>query len=377
MNPDPLYRAMLADDIIRAGPAGHPLARSSWGEEEVEAAVAVLRSGRTTMGELTREYERAFAAYVGTRFAVACNSGSSANLLMVAAWTLRYGVGIVIVPALGWSTSYSPFQQYGWKLRFVDIDRATLNYDLSKLWQANENLDADLVLAVNVLGNPNDFKGFPRRVQVIEDNCESLGAKYHGQRAGSFGVMASHSTFFSHHICTMEGGMVTTNDEHFYHMLLSLRAHGWTRDLPGKNIFKESPAAWRFVLPGYNVRPMEVQSAIGLEQIKKLDGIIARRRANAAAFPFKTQTETKESESSWFGMTMFANDIAGLRAQLDERRIEHRTVISGNFLRHPASHYYKYTAEAMPNADYVSDHALMIGNHAGPIDWSVLDGVRL
>lgn len=373
---DQLYHAMLNDNLIVESPTiRHGLANSTWGPEEIEAACDVIRSGRTTMGDITREYERVFADYIGTRYAVACNSGSSANLLMVAAWTLRYGKGTVIVPALGWSTSYSPFQQYGWTLRFVDIDRDTLNYDLSALWKVNENFDADLILAINVLGNPNDFKGFPRRVRILEDNCESLGAKYHGQRTGSFGVMASHSTFFSHHICTMEGGMVTTNDEHFYHMLLALRAHGWTRDLPEKNVFRESPSVWRFVLPGYNVRPTEIQSAIGLAQINKLDGIVAQRRANAAAFPFKTQTETKNSESSWYGMTMFADDIAGLRLHLDERGIEHRSVISGNFLRHPASNHYQYTAGPMPNADYVSDHALMIGNHAQPIDWNILDGV--
>lgn len=372
---DPLYQAFLRDGIITESPT-HPLAQSTWGQEEIEAACAVIRSGNTTMGEITKRYEEAFASYVGTRYAVACNSGSSANLLMVAAWTLRYGKGIVIVPALGWSTSYSPFQQYGWKLRFVDIDRETLNYDLSALWKANEGMDADLILAVNVLGNPNEFKGFPRRVQVLEDNCESLGAVYHGQKTGSIGVMASHSTFFSHHICTMEGGMVTTNDENFYHMLLALRSHGWTRNLPDKNYFKESPSAWRFVIPGYNVRPVEVQSAIGLLQLKKIDGFVVQRRKNAAAFPFKTQKELNDARSSWYGITMFSDDIKTLRTQLDERNVEHRPVISGNFLRHPVNHYYDYVAGPMPNADYVTDHALMIGNHGNPIDWNMLVGIN-
>lgn len=376
---DPLYQAFLADGIITEEPPPkvHPLARSTWGEEEIEAACAVIRSGRTTMGAITRQYEEAFATYVGTRYAVACNSGSSANLLMVAAWTLRHGKGIVIVPALGWSTSYSPFQQYGWTLRFVDIDRETLNYDLSALWKANENLDADLILAINVLGNPNAFKGFPRRVQILEDNCEALGAVYHGQRTGSFGVMASHSTFFSHHICTMEGGMVTTSDEHFYHMLLALRAHGWTRNLPEPNVFHESPDDWRFVLPGYNVRPLEVQAAIGLEQLKKLDGFIEQRRANAGRCPLTIQKETEGARSSWYGFVLFADDIERLKAELDRRGVEHRPVLTGNFLRHPACHHYNYTAGPMPNADYVTDHALMIGNYGERIDWSFLDGITV
>jgi CDP-6-deoxy-D-xylo-4-hexulose-3-dehydrase len=375
MNPDDaLLRAFIADDIVAEAPA-HPLARSTWGEEEIEAACRVIRSGRTTMGAITREYEEAFAAFVGTRYAVACNSGSSANLLMVAAWTLRYGKGIVIVPAIGWSTSYAPFQQYGWTMRIVDIDRETLNYHLPSLWAANEDSEADLILAINILGNPNDFKGFPRRARVIEDNCEALGALYSGKRTGTFGVMASHSTFFAHHMCTMEGGVVTTDDEHFYHLLLALRAHGWTRDLPPNNAFREKPSAWRFVVPGYNVRPLEVQAAIGLAQLKKLDGFVAQRRANAAACPFPTQQETNSAESSWYGFAMFADDISDLKLKLDARRIEHRPILSGNFLHHPASQFCNYKAGPLPNTDYVEAHGLMIGNSAQPIDWSIMDGV--
>lgn len=371
---DPLYRTFLADDIIRDAPV-HPLARSTWGEEEIEAACAVIRSGRTTMGAITRQYEEAFAAYIGSKYAVACNSGSSANLLMVAAWTHRYGKGIVIVPALGWATSYSPFQQYGWKMRVVDIDRATLNYDMAGLWAANEDSEVDLILAINVLGNPNDFNGFPRRARIIEDNCEALGARYAGRRTGTFGVMASHSTFFAHHICTMEGGVVTTDDVGFYHLLLAMRSHGWTRDLPAVNCFHEKPSPWRFVVPGYNVRPTEVQSAIGLVQLKKIDRFIEQRRANAAACPYPTQKETKNGESSWYGFAMFADDIAAARVGLDGRGIEHRPLLTGNFLHHPASQYCNYKAGPLPNVDYVEQHGMMIGNSADPIDWSMMDGI--
>src|SRR5690348_15057962 len=131
-----------------------PLASSTWGEEELEAIVEVVRSGRLTMGEKTSQYESAFARYIGSRYAVACNSGSSANLLMVAAYTLRYGKGTVIVPAVAWSTSYSPFQQYGWRLVFIDIDRDTLNYRPADLWRAVEVYEDPVILAVNLLGNP-------------------------------------------------------------------------------------------------------------------------------------------------------------------------------------------------------------------------------
>jgi CDP-6-deoxy-D-xylo-4-hexulose-3-dehydrase len=346
------------------------LSKSSWGPEERQAIIETLDSGDLTMGRRVAEFERVFADYIGTTYAVMVNSGSSANLLMVAAWTLRYGNGTVIVPALGWSTSYSPFQQYGWKLRFVDIDRRTLNYDLKELWQANEHDDADLLLAINILGNPNDFGGFPKRVRILEDNCESLGAEYRNRRTGAFGVMSSHSLFYSHHICTMEGGVVTTDDEHFYHMLLALRSHGWTRHLPKENIFVEKPSAFRFVLPGYNVRPTEMQGAVGLEQMKKIDRIIAQRRQNAMSFPsFPWKMQKEIGKSSWHGFSLLDDDIDSLKARLDGKGVEYRPILAGNFTRHPAIKFYNYESGNLGDADYVHDHGVMIGNHPAPIDW--------
>lgn len=321
------------------------------------------------MGAKVSEFERAYADYCGSKYCVAVNSGSSANLLMVAAYTLRYGADTVIVPALAWSTSYSPFQQYGWKLHFVDIDRQTLNYDTTNLWRAVEKYDDPLILAVNILGNPNDFNAFPRKCHVLEDNCESMGATYNGRMTGTFGRMASHSTFFAHHICTMEGGMVTTDDEYFYHMLLSLRSHGWTRHLPKDNALRAKVQSWNFILPGYNVRPIEMMGAIGVEQVKKLPKIIKQRRENAETFPLAKQKEI--GESSWYGFALMAEFPQALRGVLDSKGVEHRPVVSGNFLRHPAIKYYNYVADPLPNADYVHDHGVMIGNHAQPIRWKL------
>lgn len=343
-----------------------PLASSTWGIEEKRAAMEVLLSGDVTMGRRVREFEEAYAKYCGSKYCVAVNSGSSANLLMVAAYTLRHGPGTVIVPAVGWATSYSPFQQYGWKLVFVDIDRETLNYDLVSLWEACEKYrdDDPVILAINLLGNPNEFFAFPRKCHVLEDNCESMGAEYHGKRTGTFGQMSSHSTYFSHHICTMEGGMVTTDDEGFYHALLSLRSHGWTRHLPVQNALKEPVEAFRFVLPGYNVRPTEIQAAIGLEQLKKLDKLIEARRKNASVFPCRTQKEI--GKSSWFGFTVFREDWDKFTAY------ESRPVVTGNFLRQPVIQHYRYEVFGeMKNADYIHDHAKMIGNSHETPAWAV------
>lgn len=341
-----------------------PLASNTWGEEEEQAAIEVIRSGQVTMGRKVKEFEEAYARYCGTKYCVAVNSGSSANLLMVAAYTLRHGVGTVIVPAVGWATSYSPFQQYGWKLVFVDVDRETLNYDLSALWGAAFKYEDEdpVILAINLLGNPNEYLGFPRKCHILEDNCESMGAEYEGQKTGSFGLMASHSTYFSHHICTMEGGMITTNDEYFYHMLLSLRSHGWTRHLPEDNALRAKVESFRFILPGYNVRPTEIQCAIGLEQLKRLDGFVEARRANAKAFPCKTQREI--GKSSWFGMAVHREDWPRFEDY------DSRPVVTGNFLRQPVIQHYKHEVFGeMKNADYVHDHMKMIGNNHRTAQW--------
>lgn len=348
-----------------------PLASSTWGSEEIEAINEVVRSGQFTMGAKTEAYEKAFAQYIGTKYAVACNSGSSANLLMVAAYTLRYGKGTVLVPSVAWSTSYSPFQQYGWRLAFLDICRDTLNYDPLTLWQAVEKYEDPLILAVNLLGNPNDFNAFPRKCHVLEDNCESLGAEYAGRKTGSFGRMASHSTFFSHHICTMEGGMVTTNDEYLYQMLLCLRSHGWTRHLPEKNLLGVVPGKFDFLYPGFNVRPTEIQAAIGIKQLEKLPKIIEARRENASRFPLKTQKEI--GKSSWFGFTVFEEDMERV-----SRVAETRPVVTGNFCRSPSIKYYDHEIfGSLKNADYIHDHACFIGNRAERIDWSCLGTPQL
>lgn len=337
-----------------------PLSADTWGPEEKAAAIRVIESGQYTIGKETRAFEEAYAAYCGTKYCVAVNSGSSANLLMVAAWTLRYGPGTVLVPAVGWATSYSPFQQYGWKLRFVDIDRHTLNYDPQTMYDAINGVD--LILAINLLGNPNDFDAFPD-LPILEDNCEAMGAVYNGRRAGSFGVMSSHSTYFSHHMCTIEGGMVTTNDEHFYHMLLSLRSHGWTRHLPEKNVFGVKPGKFDFILPGYNVRPTELQCAIGLEQLKKLPDFIEQRRENASRFPYQTQRET--GKSSWFGFAVFGDDV---KKVVD--KYESRPIVTGNFLRQSVIKHFDFDSVGdMTNADYIHDHGVMIGNSHQRIEW--------
>jgi CDP-6-deoxy-D-xylo-4-hexulose-3-dehydrase len=200
----------------------YELALSSWDDNETEAVKKVLDSNRTTMGEYVKRYEREFADFVGAKYCVMVNSGSSANLLGVASLFYKKTNKLkpgdeVIVPAVSWPTTYYPLHQYGLKLRFVDIDLDTLNYDLTKLQEAVSK-NTRMIVIVNLLGNPNDFITIKKiiadkNIFLFEDNCESLGAELNGKQAGTWGLLGTYSSFFSHHISTMEGGMIVTDDE--------------------------------------------------------------------------------------------------------------------------------------------------------------------
>lgn len=375
-----------------------PLATSSWDHAEQEALQRVIKSDMFSMGPEVAQFERDFADFMGSKYAVMVNSGSSANLLMVAALFYTKDMALqrgdeVIVPAVSWSTTYAPLGQYGLKLKFVDIDLDTLNYDLNQL-EAAVTDKTRAIMVVNLLGNPNDFDAIEtvingRDIRIIEDNCESMGATFNGKQAGSFGVMGTFSAFFSHHISTMEGGLVITDDTELYHIMLSVRAHGWTRNLPRENLvtgtksddpFEES---FRFVLPGYNLRPLEMSGALGQEQLKKLGSLIEGRRRNGALFQealgdhpkFRIQRET--GKSSWFGFSIVLRENAGmdrrdLIASLNANGFETRPIVSGNFAKNAVMKFYEHEIfGTLCNADIIDRDGLFIGNHHYPIDEAI------
>jgi len=236
------------------------------------------------------------------------------------------------------------------------------------------------------LGNPNKFDYIndlisTKNIYLFEDNCESLGAKFNGKQAGTFGIAGSYSTFFSHHISTMEGGLVTTDDEELFHIMLSIRSHGWTRHLPKKNHvtgiksdddFNES---FKFVLPGYNLRPGELHGALGIQQLKKLDEIIDARRKNAKFFiklfsQLKMiQIQKEIGESSWFGFSIILRDNCSFQRSVlielfSKNEIECRPIVSGNFLKNDVLKYYNYEIHGeLTNAEHLEKNGLFIGNH--------------
>ncbi|HPT95399.1 MAG TPA: DegT/DnrJ/EryC1/StrS family aminotransferase [Microbacteriaceae bacterium] len=372
----------------------YPLATSTWDDAEYGALDAVIKRGRFTMGPEVKQFEAEFAAAMGTQHAVMVNSGSSANLIAIAAAVVNPNIDLnpgdeVIVPAVSWATTYYPIHQLGLRLRFVDVDLDTLNLSVADVAAAITPA-TKAIFAVNLLGNPCDLVGLAnlaeeRGLVLLEDNCESLGASIDGKMAGTFGLAGTYSSFFSHHISTMEGGLVTTDDEYTYQAAMSLRAHGWTRELPDDNlIFPKSGNAFddlfRFVLPGYNVRPLEMSGALGRMQLEKLPDLVEGRRNNARTFVEKfanhpeLRIQREHGSSSWFGFSFILEGrLSGRRAELvaalTEAGIESRPIVAGNFTKNPVMRFLDATVpDTLPAADRIHDDGLFIGNHHYPID---------
>lgn len=368
---------------------GYSLASSTWDEKELNAINEVIKSDIFTMGKKVAQFEQDFAKFVGSKYAVMTSSGSTANLIATAALFYTKNNKLqrgdeVIVPAVSWSTTYYPLHQYGLKLKFVDIDLHTLNYDLEALKDAISD-KTKMIMCVNLLGNPNDFDAIKtiigdRNIILLEDNCESMGAEYNGKQAGTFGIMGTFSTFYSHHMATMEGGFVVTDNEELYHILLCLRAHGWTRNLPKDNLIAPKSDDWfsesfRFVLPGYNVRPVEMSGAIGIEQLKKLPNFLKHRRENAKLFSkyfanhpdFIMQKEI--GSSSWFGFSLIIRPESKLKRAdiiklLEANNIEYRPIATGDFTQNEVIKYFDYEIHGeLKNAKYLQENGFFVGNH--------------
>lgn len=364
------------------------LTSTTWGPEEIRAIDEVVKGGNFTMGRHVREFEAAFAARFGRKYAVMVNSGSSANLIAVAALCYRKHGSLrpgdeVIVPSISWATTYYPLHQYGLKMKFVDVELETLNMDVAGLRRAITD-KTRMVVAVSILGNPCRLEEIQRicderGIVLFEDNCESMGATLGGRFAGGFGLVGTFSTFFSHHISTMEGGLAVTDDKEIFNLLKAMRNHGWTRDQDADSPVYERRLddffeSYRFILPGYNVRPGELHGAVGKEQLKKLDGFLLERRRNAAHFValFKDDArfviQREIGQSSWFCFTMIVRPGGGLDrdrvlSRLREAGIEHRIITGGNILRNDVARYFDCTDPGTPNADLAHYHGFFVGNH--------------
>ncbi len=379
-----LVEAEMAGFPVEAHDAatGHPLCVVGFGAPEVIAATEVLISTRVTMGAETRAFEALWAARCGRKHGVMVNSGSSANLLLLAALveTGRLAPGDeVLVPAVGWSTTLFPVAQVGLVPVIVDVDPRTLNLDPASA-AAARSPKTRAVMAVHLLGQPADL-GY-EDLLVIEDACGAHGARIGGREVGGFGVGATFSFFFSHHLTTVEGGMVVCDDDALADALRSLRAHGWVRERSDRRSIEaahpEIDPRFLFVSPGYNLRPTEMAAAFGRVQATRLDAWVERRRANHAAWCARLAglpgvtvfPEAPGTAHAGFAFPILVDsDRAGCMAALEARGIETRPISGSNLARQPAfARVPARTPVPLPVADAVHTRGFFVGNsHAfGP-----------
>ena len=374
---------------------GKPVVRlhePTYGAGEIWEALDSLLSTRVTMGEKVRRFEREYGDYARLPHAIMVNSGSSANLLAVAALSnpatpdrLRPG-DEVIVPALSWSTTVWPLIQCGLIPVIVDVDPETLNIAPEQVERAIGPRTRG-IMPVHVYGNACDMDALSSIARqhsliLIEDCCEALGTRYQGKLVGSFGRVGAFSFYFSHHITTLEGGMCVTADEELADLMRILRAHGWVREAQNRDHYIEQypefDPKFLFVNLGYNLRVTELQGGFGSVQLRKLQSFIDVRTENARYFRkefapymdcFEIQKPTPKSDHSWFGFPMLIRESAPftrleLTRYLNERGIETRPLIAGNIAAQPAMRHYEHRIVGkLPVADRVMRTGFTFGNH--------------
>jgi CDP-6-deoxy-D-xylo-4-hexulose-3-dehydrase len=382
------------------------LDESSWDNQELEAIYECLNNDQTTMSKMVAKFEDNFAHFVGARFAIMVNSGSSANLIAASSIQLKYPIekirNVVIVPALSWSTTYFPWIQLGYKLKFVDINLSDWNIN-TNIIEKEVTPDVAGICVPHILGAGANLTKLldickKNKIWMVEDACESLGNKPNPnseKMLGAFADIGTYSFFRSHHISTMEGGMVVTDDEQLAIYSKSLRAHGWGRNIiPNKYLEAGEVDPWKskfqFYLPGYNLRPLEISGAIGVEQLKKLPKLLEMRRKNASFLNdlledsngFHVQNQGKTGSWMAFGIicengNLFRNKIV---QYLEKYGVETRPIVTGNFVNQPVMKILaeKFSiAGKLDNAQFVEDCGFMFANHGRNLEKEILEIVDL
>ena len=378
----------------------YPLLNNAFSSNDINEGIKVLRSKRITMSKITYKFEKFFAKKMGAKYAVMTNSGSSANLLAMSCLTNPLSKNKiqasseVIIPAICWSTSLWPIIQNNLKPVFVDVELGTFNIDIESI-EKKITKKTKAIMLVHVLGTSTNMTKLMQiakkyKIDIIEDTCESLGAKYNNKQLGTFGRFGTYSFYYSHQITSGEGGMILCNDTKDYNVLKSLRSHGWSRDTNLHTNFKKKfnnlDERFLFIGPGYNVRPTEIQSAIALNQFKRLNQFIKIRNINRNKIinnlkkndKWKNQFSFVEVESnfkpSWFGLPILINKKYSYVKKeflnyLSKKGIENRPIISGNFLNQPAATFYNFksTKNDFKNADEIEERGFFIGLHTNNI----------
>jgi len=371
-----------------------PLMLPAFGWEEVNESIDSLLSTQLTMGVKVKKFEAMFAQYIGSDYATMVHSGSSANLLAISilmnpALKNRIKPGDeIITPAITWATTVWPIINCGAVPVLVDVDLNTFDISVKEI-EKSITPKTRAIMLVHLLGNPCDMDNIlaiakKHNLYIIEDSCEAHGAEVNGKKVGSFGDLATFSFFFSHHITTIEGGMVMTNNEELSELSRTLRVFGWVRDLKNKEklakAYKDIDPRFLFVNTGYNLRPTEVEASFGLHQIGKLEKFIDIRRDNAKYWGqnldkfndyLLLQTERENTRHVWFGYPMTVLPGAPFTRKeimdfLESKGVETRPIMSGNIDEQPGIALFNYRkVGALKNARLIMRNSFFFGNHQG------------
>lgn len=338
---------------------------------------------KLTKGELTVAFEKKWSEWLGTKYSVFVNSGSSANLSAICALIVgnKLKNKKVIVPAVSWVTTVAPIIQLGLTPIMCDCDKNNLGLNIFHLKKLIKQHKPSAIVLVHVLGIPNHMNEIlqlckENNIFLIEDTCEGLGSKYDGKKLGTMGDMSTFSFYFGHHMSTIEGGMVCTNNSEFYHLLLSLRSHGWDRDLPDeqkkhlRSKYKVSDfrALYTFYYPGFNLRSTDLQAFLGIDQMDGLETLIKKRNENYNLYNSLIKDNVwkikppKNCFVSNFAYPLITKNIKKVVSELNKNKIENRPLICGSIAEQPFW-YEKYGKTNLINAKKVHYKGLYLPNH--------------
>ena len=341
---------------------------------------------RFTNGEKVKEFERKWSRWLGVKHSVFVNSGASANYIMASIMKEKKGLGEVITPPIGWVSDVSPLVNLGFTPVFVDVavDNLSIAYDSIERAITEETVGITLVhcLGFNAINEMIINIAKDNDLFLIEDCCESHGTRYNGKRVGTFGDMSNFSFYFGHHITSIEGGIICTNDDELYDYAKLFRSHGLTREASPElqNYYKEKypevNPLFTFAVPGYNMRNMELNAVLGLSQLDRLNNNIQKRIENLDVWLDNLSVEKFFVDYDRKGNSNFSLPLVTLKKDLDyfkkvcklleEEGVEYRvgTAGGGNQARQPYLEKYKFRIQDdLENANHVHDFGLYIGNH--------------
>ena len=385
----------------------YPLIDDAFSTNDILKGIEVMLTGKITMLEITQQFEYEFAKYIGRKYALMVNSGSSANLICAFALVNPRKKNFLkrndefLIPVLCWSTSLWPFVQAGLKPRFVDVDVNNFNMNMDE-FKKKLTKKVKAIVAVHVLGNSTQIAEVAkiaksRNIFLVEDTCESLGAKYKKKYLGTFGDFGTYSFFYSHQITTGEGGMIVCNSREDYELIYSMRSHGWSRKLKRSNIKKSTnfnivnDTSFNFINSGFNLRPLDVSAAIGLSQFRRLNSMVQNRLINRKKIinklihsplwnqQFSFLEITKNTKPSPFGLPILINKKYLSKKEkffnfLKKKGIETRIIMGGNFVNQQSVKIYNLNSknDNFPKAQEIEDRGFYIGIHPKSISNEIL-----